>query len=193
MIQTGLSEGMKLVTGMVGPGLTAVPGVSSRATPRNRSLTGHILTKHLQGAESRTGITLASVDCYDRDGNPISLAEWGALRDDPEYRTLARDEPDGYLVSTVWLGLDHGWGLGIPVIFETMVFAPATPESRARESRWYGEPSESEYDFDGIYQDRYATEAGALAGHDQALRWLQDYITSQALLTESGLRELPEA
>jgi hypothetical protein len=45
---------------------------------------------------------------------------------------------------------------------------------------------------DGIYQVRYATEAAALAGHDQALRWTRDYITSQALLSESGLQQLPE-
>jgi len=46
-------------------------------------------------------------------------------------------------VSTVWLGLDHGYGGGPPLIFETMVFGGAHDEDQ-----W-----------------RYPTEVEALAGH----------------------------
>lgn len=36
--------------------------------------------------------------------------------------TLARDEVEGVCVSTVYLGIDHGYGDGPPVLWETMVF-----------------------------------------------------------------------
>lgn len=60
-----------------------------------------------------------------------------------------------YFVSTVWLGMDHNWsGEGKPIIFETMVFA-------------YDE--DGEVNFSGEYQERYATEKEALAGHAKAV------------------------
>lgn len=46
-------------------------------------------------------------------------------------------------VSTVFLGLDHGWGEGPPVLYETMVF---------------GGPLDGEC-------ERYCTRAEAVAGH----------------------------
>ena len=66
------------------------------------------------------------MNCYDRQGNPISYDRWGELHNDMEYKRIAldplmfRDEP--VTVSTVWLGLDHSFGAGPPIIFETMVF-----------------------------------------------------------------------
>ena len=48
-------------------------------------------------------------------------------------------------MSTVWLGIDHAWGGGPPVIFETMVFAEG-----------------SSLDEDC---HRYCTEAEAKQGH----------------------------
>lgn len=53
---------------------------------------------------------------------------------------------DGRWVSTVCLMIDHNWGDGPPVVFETMVFP----------SR--GELSE-------IYMDRYSTYEAAFEGH----------------------------
>lgn len=53
-------------------------------------------------------------------------------------------------VSTVFLGLDHGFSLSDdpPLLFETMIFRGQLDE----------------------YQDRYATEAEAIKGHRAALR-----------------------
>lgn len=51
-------------------------------------------------------------------------------------------------VSTVFLGLNHQFGDGPPLLFETMIFCG--PE-------------------DG-YQDRYSTYEEALAGHEKALQ-----------------------
>lgn len=87
---------------------------------------------------------LPDLHFYGRDGKRITRDEWIAAFEDTEGRTVGRDEigeGDGaFLVSTVWLGLDHGWGRGAPLIFETMVF-----------------PSD--------YQRRYSTEREARQGH----------------------------
>jgi hypothetical protein len=55
-------------------------------------------------------------------------------------------------VSTVFLGLDHAWGGGTPLLFETMTFG--------------GE--------DGEWQWRYRTKAAAQAGHDRVVAALRD-------------------
>jgi hypothetical protein len=56
--------------------------------------------------------------------------------------------PEGIKVSTVFLGLDHNFGLtGPPILFETMIFG--------------GEHHE--------YQERYATRDEAFKGHKKAL------------------------
>lgn len=93
---------------------------------------------------------------YDRAGNPVSSAlEWAKLFDgNPDYRRVARDVlPNGIVVSTVWLGLDHGFGSGAPLIFETMVFAGGDDDSDC---------------------ERYSTEAEARAGHAQLVeKWSQ--------------------
>ena len=47
------------------------------------------------------------------------------------------------VVSTVFLGLDHGWGDGPPVLFETLVF----PDTKR--------------------MDRYCTWDEAVAGHER--------------------------
>jgi hypothetical protein len=70
--------------------------------------------------------------------------EWVRAFEDIDDRvvdfTLAAD---GGELSTVWLGLDHSFGAGPPLIFETMVF---------------GGPNDEE-------QERYSTEEEAKAGH----------------------------
>lgn len=67
---------------------------------------------------------------YDKDGIPLSAEAWVSLLGDMSYRRIARtkvlsaaDPSKSFDVSTVWLGLDHSFGDGLPVIFETVVFA----------------------------------------------------------------------
>ena len=91
-------------------------------------------------------------DKYDREGSPISLRTWVRLVTWDEehahaYRWVAIDEVGPFTVSTVWLGLDHSFFVGPPLIFETMVFGPG-----ARDEQW-----------------RYSTEEDALAGHVQVV------------------------
>lgn len=87
--------------------------------------------------------------CYHRDGTPYGdMEEWAKdFERFPEMRRVAETMlPDGKWVSTIWLGIDHSFGSGPPLIFETMVF-----------------PSQGDWaELDMI---RYSTEAAALEGH----------------------------
>jgi len=99
---------------------------------------------------------------YDRQGNVISLFQWATLRETPDYFRIAEDyiglaEGGMDRVSTVWLGLNHNFWGGPPLIFETMIF-------------WFW-PDQHEEDQD---QWRYPTEEAALAGHDQVVAMLKD-------------------
>lgn len=49
------------------------------------------------------------------------LFKWGRWLEKSE-RTIKRTKIGDALISTVFLGLDHNWGDGEPVLFETMVF-----------------------------------------------------------------------
>ena len=61
----------------------------------------------------------------DRKGRPIDLMDWAQRLEDREYSVVAQHWIRGWMVSTVWLGLDHNFAFGgPPVIFETMVFPP---------------------------------------------------------------------
>lgn len=87
-------------------------------------------------------------------GNPveeIDLVVWAKWFESAN-RHLAKDElPGGIRVSTVFLGMDHNWGEGPPLLWETMIF---------------GGPNDS-------YQDRYSTREAALEGHKRALQLAQ--------------------
>ena len=49
------------------------------------------------------------------------LTAWAQMHADIRLRRVAVTEWDGTQVSTVFLGLDHGFG-GPPLLFETMIF-----------------------------------------------------------------------
>lgn len=59
---------------------------------------------------------------YDMQGNPIDMQEWVVLFGKKERIIKQETLPNGKFVSTVYLGLDHSFGMGGPLIFETMVF-----------------------------------------------------------------------
>ena len=61
-------------------------------------------------------------------------------------RSVAHDKKDGIRVSTVFLGIDHQFGEGEPLLFETMIFG--------------GDHDECQY--------RYSTYEEAEAGHNKA-------------------------
>jgi hypothetical protein len=92
---------------------------------------------------------------YDRQGNPIGMMEWATSftpdRQAVDKTTLNDAEGREHYVSTVWLGVDHNFGDGPPLIFETMIFC-----------------HDHKCDLDE-WQDRYSTEDEARVGHDHAV------------------------
>lgn len=77
---------------------------------------------------------------YYPDGTPIESDEllpvtlkWALLFEMTKDRIVGQHKtPYGEKLSTVWLGLDHGWGGGPPLIFETMLFAPTKEVERVK-------------------------------------------------------------
>jgi hypothetical protein len=62
----------------------------------------------------------------------LTWARWYETAD----RKVASDHVGDVRISTVFLGLDHGWGEGEPVLFETMVFGGAMDEEMDRYCTW---------------------------------------------------------
>lgn len=98
-----------------------------------------------------------------RDGVPVAtddVLEWGRWQETsmPE-RVVAWADVGGYFVSTVFLSLDHAFGGGPPVLWESMVFRSVKE----------GEP------FDGHdYAARhYTSREDALAGHAELVEWVR--------------------
>lgn len=82
---------------------------------------------------------------YSRKGEPITSAEW--MKEwEGDGKRVAKTTVGDYVVSTVYLGLDHNWGIGPPLIFETMIFG-AGPHDQ---EQW-----------------RYSTVEDAIAGHQR--------------------------
>jgi hypothetical protein len=77
------------------------------------------------------------IPCFD-------ITKWGSQS--KEDKTVGRDQFGDVSVSTVFLGMDHSFSGGTPVLFETMIFG-------------------GEYDQ---YQERYCTWDEAESGHQIA-------------------------
>jgi hypothetical protein len=86
----------------------------------------------------------------DERGNPVlepdllTWAKWFETAD----RIVATTTVGEVKISTVFLSLDHAWGGGPPLLFETMVFGGALDQE----------------------QMRYSTRAEALAGHTEMVK-----------------------
>ena len=92
---------------------------------------------------------------YDRQGQPITdTLVWAKLFEDQAYKRIAETTlADGRWVSTVWLGLNHNYGTGPPLIFKSMVF-----------------PSQD--NMNELDCERYSTEEEAKDGHRKlAEKW----------------------
>jgi hypothetical protein len=101
---------------------------------------------------------------YDKNGKPIDPMEWSELLKDLKYRRVAETTlPDGKWVSTVWLGLDHSFMGGEPLIFETMVF---NEEKKRR--KLFGEWKMMM--GDEIACQRYFTLEEAKKGHEKLVK-----------------------
>jgi hypothetical protein len=68
-------------------------------------------------------------------------------------RRVDSTEWEGYQVSTVFLGINHNFGEGVPLLFETMIFTNSRDE---------------------VATFRYTTWEDAEEGHSIALRYLKE-------------------
>ena len=92
---------------------------------------------------------------FDKQGKPLKQLEWVALLENRDYVMVGKTTVnDRYLISTIWLGLNHNFFGGPPLIFETMIFDKTND----------GRPHED------IEMMRYATEKEALEGHEQMVQ-----------------------
>jgi hypothetical protein len=85
--------------------------------------------------------------------------KWGQWMENHS-RIVSKTELADCEISTVFLGLDHQYGDGQPLIFETMIFG----------------------DKGDQYQERYSTWDEAVAGHDKACRLVQNDMSIIELL-----------
>lgn len=69
-------------------------------------------------------------------------------------RIVAQHDVENSRVSTVFLGVDHSHGSGMPVLWETMVFGGHLDQ----------------------HQERYTSHEAAVAGHMAILRSLADFL-----------------
>ncbi len=96
------------------------------------------------------------MNCYDKYGKRLTTKEWASILDSRDeehirYRQVGHHSSHSYDVSTVWLGLDHGWD-GKLAIFETLVRSNSGGT---------------------VEMQRYATLHEAEVGHKQyVLKWL---------------------
>lgn len=76
-----------------------------------------------------------------------NLMTWAKWYENADLRRVAQDYIGDVHISTVFIGVDHSFGLGEPLLFETMIFGGAHDQ----------------------YQERYSTWEQAEAGHAQAV------------------------
>jgi hypothetical protein len=126
-------------------------------------------------------------DFYDRQGQRIDLMTWARHVEDRQYSVVAQHWVRGWMVSTVWLGLDHGFGMTpVPLIFETMIFAPKDATVGREDWETGGDASgTAPVDLDQ-YQERYPTEEAAQAGHDRALAAMVEQLGGDAAADIAG-------
>jgi hypothetical protein len=94
----------------------------------------------------------------DHSVTPISdPQEWAIAFEDRDKRRVAKTKlPDGTMISTVFLGLNHAYGDGPPMIFETMIFG-----GKHEGDQW-----------------RYSTWDEAVAGHEHAVKLATEGLAS---------------
>ena len=105
---------------------------------------------------------------YNREGQPIDRDEAYRLFEDRNYKVVACNTVDESKVSTVWLGINHGFS-GDLLIFETMIF------------------SNNKYND---YQERYRTEQEALRNHKKIIKQVIPVPISSLLCANKWLKKV---
>ena len=93
-----------------------------------------------------------------------NLSKYGFREDfDWDTRFDLKTDVGDYVVSTVDLGLDHSFGDGPPLYYETMIF----------------KKKDDEIDWGGEYQERYSTEEQAIIGHQRAIEYVKNHLMKE--------------
>jgi len=71
----------------------------------------------------------------DKKAISVDVIEWARWFEKAD-RKVAHTKIGEATISTVFLGLDHSFGLGPPLIYETMVFGGKLDEEMERYSTW---------------------------------------------------------
>ncbi|MCP4900176.1 MAG: hypothetical protein GY906_24660 [bacterium] len=99
----------------------------------------------------------------DQDGNPVvcfDVRQWGEWFGKAERKVDETAIRAGIRVSTVFLGLDHAFGGGRPLIYESLVFGGKLDQEMRR----------------------YSTKEEALKGHERLVKEVEaEELTSQAV------------
>jgi hypothetical protein len=99
-------------------------------------------------------------------GRPVparDTVDWCLFFEAPSNRRVRSTRLPGVWVSTVFLGLDHGFGRGAPVLWETMVFV------------------EKDLPWDEIHeqQRRYSSRRAAVEGHDETVQLVRGWLAAR--------------
>lgn len=88
-------------------------------------------------------------------------------------RRVGYDEVNDYIISTVFLGLDHGFGQGEPLLFETMIFDKKQPVKGMNGS------------YESVYMMRYTNYDEAFATHQHMVERLRGYFGGVEILSST--------
>lgn len=121
-------------------------------------LANNITEEAVQETIRRTLDLIYVLDENKRPVHPKTMDEYNELMwgKDRANKVVAKDTHDNFYISTVFLGMDHGFG-SPPQFFETMVFDQT------------GETSYNNNKLNEIFMDRYETWEQAEEGHRRIL------------------------
>lgn len=94
------------------------------------------------------------------------LLEWAIWFEEREHRIVRMTQVGEWFVSTIFLGLDHNWGKGPPLLFETMAWEQVEPYRTAL-------GIEVSRKFRDDIQERCATWMEAEAQHERVVEQLR--------------------
>lgn len=90
---------------------------------------------------------------FDQDCKPITYEEWIESFKDISYKIIKKDNVGPYIISTVWLGINHQFlPAESPMIFETMIFCEDKKDELYHEMQ------------------RYTYKEQAIEGHDEMVQ-----------------------
>jgi hypothetical protein len=128
---------------------------------------------------------LIKVDVYDKDGqlNIPMLMKWGECFEDFSQRKVGQTTVGPYNISTVFLGLDHNYGDGPPLVFETIIF---DGEHVVTYELFRGQYFAQEAFGGSLW--RYPTWDDAVAGHAKAVAFCEQKLADATAEIEAQIK-----